>query len=197
MNFSNNNNNKLKKKKRYKKIKLSTSQFKEGGSGACVTIALYMVKYFCSEIGWNLPIDCLKIEEKLITACKHWKLYINEFQSAREGIDSNPQLDLEIIKEKFHRPKNPIINVNIYNELVSYPTEHKHPICAILLNSDYFTYFFMYRNSKEYILIDSHGTNATICIFRRPSSLINYLRRKLNFSEKNSFEISWIQPRKK
>jgi len=103
-------------------------------------------------------------------------------------------LKMQILREAIHAPKNDKIQLDIMTELSTFPTEHKYPLCALLMHSNTYTYLFMYRCSGDYIIFDSHGSRARLCYFSTYTACEEFLKKSLNFTLNRGFEVIWIQP---
>jgi hypothetical protein len=154
---------------------------------------LNVARYFC-KLGWRNPIDTRIIEKKIKESSIRWSTRHGKFQTARVAINNNKHLKMRILREAIHVPHNPRIQLDIMIELTTYPTEHKYPLCALLMHSNTYTYLFMYRCSGDYIIFDSHGSKARLCYFSTYRSCEEFLKKSLNFTMNRGFEVIWIQP---
>lgn len=176
-------------------VLLPTSQNKEGGTGACMTICLNVARYFC-RLDCNKSISTKHICKLIKHGSLDWIKNSGKFQTGDEVIKNNPQLSMEIITSQINSMGfNDKYKINIenlkskYNQICNLT---KTKICAILLSNTY-SYLFTIRNGYD-IIFDSHGDKSKIIFFNNSDKVFfTFLKQELSLNATDYFDVIWLK----
>jgi len=181
--------------------------------GACTSVCTYVAHLLCAMPRHTETPDPAIISNRVISACMHWKIYIDEWQSIRTALKNNFFLRMAIVgrdrcitPHATHRARNTHLNVldelqhpNFLDEEDCFQGEpFAQPVCALFCDGTYsYMVCKMFRERKgelEYFFFDPHGQTSLIKGFDSAEDCAKFLRKHCDLygGTKKTWDWNWI-----
>lgn len=177
--------------KEFEQIKLKTSQKKERGYSACVTIGLYVAHahLVVGRVNKRIFCDCIR------DGSAQWRLTSLELQTVPRALENNTHLELVIVKEQAHVPGVVHVQTDLRRTAEKWKLrdEKLEERALLLTTGSLYCYTILLDKQKRFYVIDSHGEFATITRCSTVDVLLYYLKTELKVDHCMEFDISWLE----
>jgi len=181
--------------KRRELHQLDTGQAREGATGACTTICIFVASYFCS---LDEKAEVLEefVSSLIIRGSIRWRSLIGEWTSVTYGCALSLMAGMVVRFERMNRPRGTgRVVVDLKHNLISGMRLFSKPVALFFCSTGY-TYVFLFRRQcRDIYFFDPHGNNAIFDRIKDLEDLLYVIKTACRISEKNDYDMLWVQHR--